>query len=73
MFNEKSEAVTIGILLKKTCNFISRRLQYCEVYKNNYFENRLWTPPSENQQSFFLNPFKPFIILNFAMTEWFCM
>ena len=32
--NEKSEAATIGILLKKTCNFIRKRLQYCEVYKN---------------------------------------
>ena len=48
--NEKSEAATIVILLKKTCNFIRGRLQYCEVYKNTYFENRLWTAPSENQQ-----------------------
>ena len=32
--NEKSEAATIGILLKKTCNFIRKRLQYCKVYKN---------------------------------------
>ena len=32
--NKKSEAATIGILLKKTCNFIRKRLQYCEVYKN---------------------------------------
>ena len=28
---EKSEGATIGILLKKTCNFIRKRLQYCEV------------------------------------------
>ena len=32
--SEKSEGATIGILLKKTCNFIRKRLQYCEVYKN---------------------------------------
>ena len=31
---EKSEGASIGILLKKTCNFIRKRLQYCEVYKN---------------------------------------
>ena len=31
---EKSERATICILLKKTCNFIRKRLQYCEVYKN---------------------------------------
>ena len=48
-YNEKSEAAAIGILLKKTCKFIRRRLQYCEVYKNTYFENRLRTAPSENQ------------------------
>ena len=33
-FSEKSEGATIGILLKKTCNFIRKRLQYCEVFKN---------------------------------------
>ena len=32
--SEKSEGATIGILLKKTCNFIRKRLQYYEVYKN---------------------------------------
>ena len=32
--NEKSEGATIGILLKKTYNFIRKRLQYCEVYEN---------------------------------------
>ena len=32
--SEKSEGATIGILLKKTCDFIRKRLQYCEVYKN---------------------------------------
>ena len=32
--SEKSEGATIGILLKKTCNFIRKRLQYCKVYKN---------------------------------------
>ena len=32
--SEKSEGATIGILLKKTGNFIRKRLQYCEVYKN---------------------------------------
>ena len=32
--SKKSEGATIGILLKKTCNFIRKRLQYCEVYKN---------------------------------------
>ena len=47
--NEESEAATLGILFKKTCNFIGRRLHYCEVYKNTYFENRLLTAPSENQ------------------------
>ena len=47
--NEKSEAATIGILLKKTCNFIRRRFQYSEVYKNTCFENHLWTAASENE------------------------
>ena len=32
--SEKSEGATIRILLKKTCNFIRKRLQCCEVYKN---------------------------------------
>ena len=32
--SEKSEGATIGILLKKTCNFTRKRLQYCEVYKS---------------------------------------
>ena len=32
--SEKSEGVTVGILLKKTCNFIRKRLQYYEVYRN---------------------------------------
>ena len=32
--SENSEGVTICILLKNTCNFIRKRLQYCEVYKN---------------------------------------
>ena len=32
--SEKSEGATIGILLKKTYNFIRKRLQYCEVYEN---------------------------------------
>ena len=32
--SEKSEGATIDILLKKTCNFIRKSLQYCEVYKN---------------------------------------
>ena len=32
--SEKSVGATIGILLKKTCNFIRKRLQYCKVYKN---------------------------------------
>ena len=32
--SEKSEGATICILFKKTCNFIRKRLQYCEVYKN---------------------------------------
>ena len=32
--SEKSEGATIGILLKRTCNFIRKRLQDCEVYKN---------------------------------------
>ena len=33
-FCEMSGGATIGILLTKTCNFIRKRLQYCEVYKN---------------------------------------
>ena len=32
--SKKSEGAIIGILLKKTCNFIGKRLQYCKVYKN---------------------------------------
>ena len=32
--SEKFEGATIGILLKRTCNFIRKRFQYCEVYKN---------------------------------------
>ena len=32
--SEKSERATVGILLKKTCNFLRKRLQLCEVYKN---------------------------------------
>ena len=32
--SQKSEGAIIGILLKKTCNFIRKRLQYCKVYKN---------------------------------------
>ena len=32
--SEKSEGATICILLKNTCNFTRKRLQYCEVYKN---------------------------------------
>ena len=32
--SERSEGATIGTLLKKTCNFIRKRLQYCKVYKN---------------------------------------
>ena len=32
--SEKSEGATIGTLLKKTCNFIRKKLQYCKVYKN---------------------------------------
>ena len=32
--NKKSKGATIGILLKKTCNFIRKRLQYYEVAKN---------------------------------------
>ena len=32
--SEKSERATICILLKKTCNLIRKRLQYCEVYNN---------------------------------------
>ena len=32
--NQKSEETIIGILLKKTCNFIRKRLQYCDVYKS---------------------------------------
>ena len=33
--DKKSKGATIGILLKKTCDFIRKRLQYCEVYKNS--------------------------------------
>ena len=32
--SEKSEGATIVIMLQKTCNFIRKRLQYCEVYNN---------------------------------------
>ena len=32
--SEKSEGTTIGIPLKKTSNFVRKRLQYCEIYKN---------------------------------------
>ena len=32
--SKKSEGATIGTLLKKNCNFIRKRLQYCEVYSN---------------------------------------
>ena len=36
--------------VKKVCNFIIRkRLQYCEVFKNTYFEKHLWAAASENQ------------------------
>ena len=35
--------------VKKTCNFIRKRLRYWKVFKNTYFEKRLWTTASENQ------------------------
>ena len=46
---ENSEAATVGALQKKTCNFLRKRFQYCEVFKNTYFEKHLGTAASENQ------------------------
>ena len=31
--SKKSEGATIGILLKKTCNFVRKRLQYCSGHQ----------------------------------------
>ena len=48
--HKNSEASTVGVLLKKVCNFtIRKRLQYCKVFKNIYFEKHLWAAASENQ------------------------
>ena len=39
-----------GVLKKKVCSFIIRtRSQYCEVFKNIYFQKHLWAAASENQ------------------------
>ena len=36
--------------VKEVCNFIIRkRLEYCKVFKNTYFEKHLWAAASENQ------------------------
>ena len=115
--SEKSEGATIDILLKKTCNFIRKRLHCCEVYKNTRNNHQRCSVKKgvlinfakftgkHRCQSLFLNKvaglfwkssvngcfrksvsqwqisrrkvisnfFYPFIALNFAMTEWFCM
>ena len=38
---ENPEAATVGVLEKKACNFIEKRLQYCEIFKNTYLEKHL--------------------------------
>ena len=43
---------------KSSCNFIKKKtpahvlfFEYCEVFRNNYFENYLGTAASENQNA----------------------
>ena len=53
--------------------------EYCEIFKNTYFGKHKWTTAPENQHTQwqiyrrevnieFYYPFKPFSILNFAIT-----
>ena len=47
----------------------------CKTFNNTYFEKHLRTAASENQKEVTPEPyypFKPFIMLNFAITKWFC-
>ena len=80
---ENLETATVDVLYKETCNFIRKRLQYCEVFKNTYKNIYEWLlleiSTSDLQiyrreviSDFLFYLFKPFSILNFAMTEWFC-
>ena len=85
--SEKSEGATRGILLKKTCNFIRKRRQYCEVLYTPILKiicERLLLKISISVTNFskegnywfvlfFSNPFKRFATSIFAIMEWFCI